>query len=216
MRGPRPEGRDWSRGGPTRRCSAEKRRTDAALPGWRGTHLCIARNTIRDQITWVAERSSDIKTDLPPMRGPKCRFFASRPKLNGCRRAATTRSPALAGATALLAPLLAQDQFLAPSRPQSRGFNTGPLGSFYGGAKFAGPPLWSLSCVAFVGHYRVDRRLSLRDHSGVITPLVSLHFVRCPHRPYGVLVTPLLNGIIARSSRFDGPKVFKDLIGLRR
>jgi len=115
-----------------------------------------------------------------------------------------------------LAPLLVQDQFLAPSRPQSRGFNTGPLGSFYGGAKFAGPPLWSLSCVAFVGHYRVDRRLSLRDHSGVITPLVSLHFVRCPHRPYGVLVTPLLNGIIARSSRFDGPKVFKDLIGLRR
>ena len=34
------------------------------------TALCIARNTIRDQITWVAERSSDIKTDLPPKDTP--------------------------------------------------------------------------------------------------------------------------------------------------
>jgi hypothetical protein len=30
------------------------------------TALCIARSAIRDQITWVAERSPDIKTDLPP------------------------------------------------------------------------------------------------------------------------------------------------------
>jgi hypothetical protein len=30
------------------------------------TALCIARRVIRDQITWVAERSPDIKTDLPP------------------------------------------------------------------------------------------------------------------------------------------------------
>jgi hypothetical protein len=28
--------------------------------------LCVARRVIRDQISWVAERSPDIKTDLPP------------------------------------------------------------------------------------------------------------------------------------------------------
>jgi hypothetical protein len=30
------------------------------------TALCIARRVVRNQITWVAERSPDIKTDLPP------------------------------------------------------------------------------------------------------------------------------------------------------
>jgi hypothetical protein len=30
------------------------------------TALCVSRLVIRDQITWVAERTPDITTDLPP------------------------------------------------------------------------------------------------------------------------------------------------------
>src|SRR5262249_13856814 len=73
---------------------------------------------------------------------------------------------------------------------------------------------WSRSCIVFVSHHRVDRRLSLRAHCGVVTPFVSVHFIRYLYRLSEVLITQLLDGIFARGIRLDGPQVFKDLVYL--